>query len=91
MSKRVIATGIESSVCKSWGGWEGEIEWLYFYSAELLPEVKAKCVEADMSPDTKVDVEITMNSLMGRVLSISDEGEELFEYPFTLSVTPKFD
>ncbi|EJB4242355.1 hypothetical protein MT068_001442 [Salmonella enterica] len=90
MSKRVTATGIESSVCKSWGGWEGEIEWLYFYNVELLPEVKAKCIEAGMSPDATADIEITMTKLEGRVITVSDEGEELFELPFTLTVTPKF-
>ncbi|QXN67611.1 hypothetical protein [Klebsiella phage vB_Kpn_3] len=35
----VTATGVESAVCKSWGGWEGEIEWMDFYNGELQPEV----------------------------------------------------
>ncbi|CCI88490.1 hypothetical protein BN79_077 [Yersinia phage phiR2-01] len=90
MSKRVTATGIESAVCKSWGGWEGEIEWLYFYDVELLPEVKAKCIEAGMSPDAKADVEFSMTSLTGSVITVSDEGEEVFELPFSLIVTPGF-
>ncbi|ATW62591.1 hypothetical protein [Salmonella phage SP-3] len=59
MQNRVIATGIESAICKSWEGWEGEIEWLYFYDVELLPEVKAKCVEAGMAPDAKADIEFS--------------------------------
>ncbi|WDR22155.1 hypothetical protein PJM41_0070 [Salmonella phage vB_SenS_UTK0009] len=90
MSKRVTATGIESSVCKSWDGWEGEIEWLYFYNVELLPEIKAKCIEAGMAPDATADIEITMTKLEGRVITVSDEGEEVFELPFTLAVTPSF-
>ncbi|EJT0117299.1 hypothetical protein NVX19_003553 [Salmonella enterica] len=90
MQKRVTATGIESSVCKSWGGWEGEIEWLYFYNVELLPEIKAKCIEAGMAPDATADIEITMTKLEGRVITVSDEGEEVFELPFTLAVTPNF-
>lgn len=91
MSKRVTATGIESSVCKSWGGWEGEIEWLYFYNVELLPEIKAQCIEAGMTPDATADVEISMNKLEGRVVTVTDECEEVFELPFTLKVTPSFD
>ncbi|QIN99187.1 hypothetical protein smaug_107 [Salmonella phage smaug] len=91
MLKRFAATGIESSVCKSWEGWEGEIEWLYFYNVELLPEVKAKCVEAGMAPDATADVEISMNKLEGRVVTVTDEGEEVFELTFTLKVTPSFD
>ncbi|HCH9411463.1 TPA: hypothetical protein NNV62_003710 [Salmonella enterica] len=91
MQNRVIATGIESAICKSWEGWEGEIEWLYFYDVELLPEVKAKCVEAGMAPDAKADVEFSMTSLTGRVITVSDEGEEVFELPFSLIVTPGFE
>uniref|UniRef100_A0AB37G6S5 Phage protein n=1 Tax=Phage MSP1 TaxID=2801538 RepID=A0AB37G6S5_9VIRU len=91
MLKRFVATGIESSVCKSWGGWEGEIEWLYFYNVELLPEIKAQCIEAGMAPDATADVEISMNKLEGRVVTVTDEGEEVFELPFTLKVTPSFD
>ena len=91
MSKRVTATGIESVICKSWEDREGEIEWLYFYDVELLPEVKAKCVEAGMAPGARADVEIIMNKLEGSVITVSDEGEEVFELPFSLTVTPKFD
>ncbi|WFG41132.1 hypothetical protein NBDNFGHP_00086 [Salmonella phage MET_P1_100_107] len=89
MQNRVVATGIESAICKSWEDWEGEIEWLYFYDVELLPEVKAKCVEAGMAPDAKAD--ISMSELKGRVVTVSNEGEEVFELPFSLAVTPKFD
>lgn len=91
MQNRVIATGIESAVCKSWEDWEGEIEWLYLYNVELLPEVKAKCVEAGMAPDAKADIDILMFELKGRVVTVSNEGEEVFELPFSLTVTPKFD
>lgn len=91
MQNRVIATGIESAICKSWEGWEGEIEWLYFYDVELLPQVKAKCVEAGMAPDAKADIDISMSELKGRVVTVSNEGEEVFELPFSLTVTPKFD
>ncbi|QFG07635.1 hypothetical protein GFIDFPLM_00090 [Salmonella phage CRW-SP5] len=91
MTECVTATGIESAVCKSWGGWEGEIEWLYFYDVELLPEVKAKCVEAGMAPDAKADIEITMTKLEGRVITLNDDYEEVFELPFKLSVTPSFE
>jgi hypothetical protein len=91
MQNRVVATGIESAICKSWEDWEGEIEWLYFYNVELLPEVKAKCIEAGMAPDAKADIVITMNKLEGLVITVTDEGEEVFELPFSLTVTPKFD
>lgn len=91
MQNRVIATGIESAICKSWEDWEGEIEWLYLYNVELLPEVKAKCIEAGMAPDAKADIDILMSELKGRVVTVSTEGEEVFELPFSLTVTPKFD
>lgn len=91
MSKRIIATGIESSLCKTWAGWEGEIEWLYFYDVHLLPEVKAKCVAAGLDPDAKVDLDISMAKLEGRVITFDDEGNEKFEVPFTLSVAPVFE
>lgn len=91
MQNRVVATGIESAICKSWEDWEGEIEWLYLYNVELLPEVKAKCIEAGMAPDAKADIDILMPELKGRVVTVSNEGEEVFELPFSLTVTPKFD
>ena len=91
MQNRVVATGIESAICKSWGDWEGEVEWLYLYNVELLPEVKAKCIEAGMAPDAKADIDILMSELKGRVVTVSNEGEEVFELPFSLTVTPKFD
>ncbi|AXC41554.1 hypothetical protein HOT63_gp143 [Salmonella phage S131] len=91
MQNRVVATGIESAICKSWEDWEGEIEWLYLYNVELLPEVKAKCIEAGMAPDAKADIDILMSDLKGRVVTVSNEGEEVFELPFSLTVTPKFD
>ncbi len=91
MQNRVVATGIESAICKSWEDWEGEIEWLYLYNVELLPEVKAKCIEAGMAPDAKADIDILMSELKGRVVTVSTEGEEVFELPFSLTVTPKFD
>lgn len=91
MQNRVVATGIESAICKSWEDWEGEIEWLYLYNVELLPEVKAKCIEAGMAPDAKADIDILMSELKGRVVTVSNEGEEVFELPFSLIVTPKFD
>ncbi|QBQ81349.1 hypothetical protein EASG3_00093 [Escherichia phage vB_EcoS_EASG3] len=91
MQNRVVATGIESAICKSWEDWEGEIEWLYLYNVELLPEVKAKCIEAGMAPDAKADIDILMSELKGRVVTVSNEGEEVFELPFSLAVTPKFD
>ncbi|WCZ58024.1 hypothetical protein K38_067 [Salmonella phage Kenya-K38] len=91
MQNRVTATGIESAICKSWEDWEGEIEWLYLYNVELLPEVKAKCIEAGMAPDAKADIDILMSELKGRVVTVSNEGEEVFELPFSLIVTPKFD
>ncbi|BEU75915.1 hypothetical protein KSS14E_1560 [Escherichia coli phage KS_S14] len=91
MQNRVIATGIESAICKSWEDWEGEIEWLYLYNVELLPEVKAECIEAGMAPDAKADIDILMSELKGRVVTVSTEGEEVFELPFSLTVTPKFD
>ncbi|MFP9166892.1 hypothetical protein ACLI1Y_16125, partial [Enterococcus faecalis] len=68
MQNSVVATGIESAICKSWEGWEGEIEWLYFYDVELLPEVKAKCVDAGLAPDAKADIDISMSELKGRVV-----------------------
>lgn len=91
MQNRVAATGIESAICKSWEDWEGEIEWLYLYNVDLLPEVKAKCIEAGMAPDARADIDISMSELKGRVVTVSNEGEEVFELPFSLSVTPKFD
>ncbi|QBQ80691.1 hypothetical protein VAH1_00082 [Escherichia phage vB_EcoS_VAH1] len=91
MQNRVVATGIESAICKSWEDWEGEIEWLYLYNVELLPEVKAKCIEAGMAPDARADIDILMSELKGRVVTVSNEGEEVFELPFSLTVTPKFD
>lgn len=91
MQNRAVATGIESAICKSWEDWEGEIEWLYLYNVELLPEVKAKCIEAGMAPDAKADIDILMTELKGRVVTVSNEGEEVFELPFSLTVTPKFD
>ncbi|CAE53224.1 hypothetical protein MKLDHNNG_00080 [Salmonella phage EH1] len=91
MQNRVVATGIESAICKSWEDWEGEIEWLYLYNVDLLPEVKAKCIEAGMAPDAKADIDILMSELKGRVVTVSNEGEEVFELPFSLTVTPKFD
>ena len=90
MTKQHKATGIESALCKSWDGWEGEIEWIYFYDTELLPEIKAKCIAAGMDPDANVDIEITLVKLEGRVLTFDEAGVENFELPFTLTVTPVF-
>ena len=91
MQKRFTATGIESAICKSWEDWEGDTEWLYLYNVELLPEVKAKCIEAGMAPDAKADIDILISELKGSVVTVSNEGEEVFEIPFSLTVTPKFD
>ena len=91
MQNRVIAAGIESAICKSWEDWEGDTGWLAFYNVELLPEIKAKCIEAGMAPDAKADIDILISELKGSVVTVSNEGEEVFEIPFSLTVTPKFD
>ncbi len=44
-----------------------------------------------MAPDAKADIDILMSELKGRVVTVSNEGEEVFELPFSLTVTPKFD
>lgn len=85
MQNRVIAAGIESAICKSWEGWEGEIEWLYFYDVELLPEIKAKCVEAGMAPDAKADIDISMSELKGRVVTVSNGGGRSFRTSILLN------
>lgn len=91
MQNHVIASGIEGSICKTWEAWEGDTEWLYFYNVELLPEIKDKCVEAGLSPDAKVDLDISMTGLECRIVSFNDKYEEVFGLPVKLVVTPKFD
>lgn len=91
MTKSYKATGIESALCKSWKGWDGGVEDLYFYDVELQPEILAKCVEGGMHPDSEVAVDINMLELSGKVISFDEAGDEVFSLPFTLNVSPVFE
>lgn len=91
MTERIKATGIEAAVITSWAGWDGDHEGMYFYGAELRPEIKEALVTNLEMPEGITDVEIDLTKLVATVNVYSKERSKehslIFSHLFELKVT----
>ncbi|ATS94043.1 hypothetical protein P13BB106kb_p059 [Pectobacterium phage DU_PP_V] len=90
---RLIASGIESCLVTSWDGWDGDNEWMVFYSVVLTPEVLTELQDAEVPVDNskRLDLEINLTNMVATISQYNDDTfEDVTSWVFQLQVVPKY-
>nr|UVX81980.1 MAG: hypothetical protein [Bacteriophage sp.] len=87
--EKITATGIESALVVDWAGWDGDHEWMVFYSCTLQPELLTRLTDEHAMPYGIIDVEIEINKLVGTIMVHRAEGDhkEIFRKSIKLVVS----
>lgn len=82
------AEGIESCLVKSWQGWDGEPEFLYFYDCELL---ESAVKNTGLDTLEVADVSINLADMTAEVRQLTMDRQAWNTYKFKLQVTPIYE